>query len=164
MTVGTINFCYIDDVQSKLDVLDALKLFFKERKDGGYVTYVPVPDNGYNVNTTMSLYDDTQVVFASIKSLTPAMEHVFQNGINLKEHRIVSIFNGTVYDYAVNVVKELLQDDNIAIVELAIGLASEYRLCSMSRMPYGYHVLRGMRFSSLSSVKECGKALAGAIN
>lgn len=104
-------------------------------------------------------------MFVSVKTLTPAMLVAFQNGDKWEPCRVISQVNGAVYDYAVNVVKELLLDEDFDIARLAIEIANEYGLCSTSLLPQDYRTqLQELnRYPAEKNIKNCGIMLHDAI-
>ena len=155
---SNVNFCYQENEMSKLYVLYEVERLFALHTTAMKPNYIPVPDNGkycgYECN-------NSPVAFVSVKSLTPAMYDAFQ----CEEKESVARLNGAVYDYAVNIVKELVVDSNVNVARKAINIAHNYRIYSMSHLPCNYRrSLREMNANPSSSrIEECGKMLHNAI-
>jgi hypothetical protein len=163
MTISINNLCYGCDSKSKISALNTIREFFESLRKGGYVTYIPVSNNGNTAPKNINEGKLTDVVFVSVETLTPEMQAAFQNSKDMETNRVRSLFNGIIWDYAANMVKDFLQDENSGVVRQAIDVATEYRLCSMSRMPYPYSHVRHMNLEDTSEVKACGKVLSAAI-
>ena len=165
MGINTSNLCYTDDSASKQAVMTEVQQLLFLHTRSNKPNYIPVPDNGNCGNTMWNVFDENSTVFVSVKALSPAMLVAFQNYEKLGAKGVIAQLNGTVYDYAVNVIKELLVDDNSSIVYRAILLAREYRLCSMSLLPeYWQHRLNRMyQDLKVDDIKFCGKMLHDAI-
>lgn len=89
----------------------------------------------------------------------------FQGCEKLGASRAISQLNDAVYDYAVNVVKKLLLDEDFDIARLAIEIANEYGLCSTSLLPQDYRTqLQELnRYPAEKNIKNCGIMLHDAI-
>lgn len=165
MGINISNLCYTNDSTSKQFAMTAAQQLFYLHTYGKKPNYIPVPDNGMCGDTMWRMFDEKSTVFISVKALTPAMLAVFQNCEKMEAQSVIARLNGTVYDYAVNVIKELLVDDDSNIIYRAILLAREYRLCSMSLLPeYWQHSLNRMyQDLKVDDIKFCGKMLHDAI-
>lgn len=165
MTINVRNFCYRDNHFSKSDVLAAVEDLFEKHTSSFKPNYVPVPDGGHDI--CIQLYHEVPAVFVSVKALTPAMLLAFQNCDKWEAPRVIAQLNGAVYDYAVNVVKELLVDEDVDTVQAAITIANKYRIYSMSLLPRDYrnrlNKVLSVNWSAEADVKECGKMLHDAI-
>ena len=173
MEIHVSNLCYAHNYKSKQYALDAAKEIISLHVGCNKMVYIPVPDKGkkvkrgyMNCQYNIDWDGDTHVVFVSVNNLNPAMRFAFENWENAPAHRIIARLNGTVYDYATSVVKELLLDEDIHIVKTAVDIASEYRLYSMSAMPLECrHYMSVMKTQCCTheDIRTCGKLLSESI-
>lgn len=174
MKIGIIGF----DGKNKRNAdyaLASLFVFFEHYTSGKNTAYFPISvndcveteagrhffDQRYELCEDLKKYRSWDAMFVYVNEQQPTVLPLFRKDgmLNLNEER------DTLYSYAVELVKELLQNENPVIAYNAIILATKYNLCGKVSCPEDYcqTTTKGYGGVSPDYVKALAKAYCAAI-